>query len=243
MNIAQEARDSWVRSASGWIDGVTRGDVNRIHLLDAPMLRLAGDVKGIRALDVGCGEGRFCRMLAEREASTTGLDPTPPLIAHARGLHPEGEYLEGVAESLPFPDDSFELVVSYLTLIDIADFRLAIAEMARVLRPGGRLLVANLQSFATTRAIAWYRNEQGEKLHVAVEEYFEERAVRAEWGRISILNWHRPMQAYMEAFLSSGFVLRAFEEPQPTEEAVILHPSMRDEQKVPIFYVAAWELG
>ncbi|RYG48776.1 class I SAM-dependent methyltransferase [bacterium] len=241
MDLTQEAQASWVRSSEAWIRTIERGEVNRVHLLDQPMLRLAGDVSGRRVLDVGCGEGRFCRMLAERGAETVGIDPTLPFLNEARRLHPAGEYVEGFAESLPFGDASFDLAVSYLTLIDIPDFRAAIREMARVLRPGGRLLVANLQSFVTTRPVAWYRNDRGEKLHVAVEEYFTERANRCEWADISILNWHRPMGAYMEAFLAAGFRLRAFEEPQPTPEAVAEHPALKDESLVPLFYVAAWE--
>ena len=240
--MEREAHESWVRSAPGWVAGMARGDVNRTRLLDAPMLRLAGDVRGQRALDVGCGEGRFCRMLAERGAEAVGLDPTPPLMEAARRLHPEGTYVEARAEALPFPDASFDLVVSYLVLIDVADFRAAIWEMARVLRPGGRLLVANLQSFATTRPAAWYRNEQGQKLHLAVEDYYEERANRADWGDVSILNWHRPLEAYMAAFLGAGLALRAFEEPRPTPEAVAEFPSMLDEYRVPLFYVALWSL-
>lgn len=241
MSESREAHESWVRSAPAWIETIERGEVNRIHLLDEPMLRLAGEVEDVRFLDVGCGEGRFCRMLTARGAATIGLDPTPPLIERAQAQHPGGEYVLGRAESLPFPDRSFDLAATYLTLIDIADFRAAIREMARVLRPGGRLLVANLQSFVTTRPTAWYRNEQGEKLHVAVEEYFTERPNRAEWAGISILNWHRPLQAYIGAFLEAGFALKAFEEPRPTPEAVAQHPAMRDEYLVPLFYVAAWE--
>jgi SAM-dependent methyltransferase len=238
---AAEAQESWIRSADAWIAGIERGDRNRLYLLDEPMLRLVGEVDGQTVLDVGCGEGRFCRMLAERGADTTGLDPTPALIERARTLHPEGNYMEGFGENLPFSDQAFDFVVTYLTLIDIADYRAAIAEMARVLKPGGRLVVANLQSFITTLADPWCRDEQGHKRHVAVAEYYEERANRTEWGGISILNWHRPFSSYLQAFLQEGLILRAFEEPRPTEEAVALFPSMRDEYLVPWFYVAAWE--
>ncbi len=243
MDIVSEAHESRVRSASAWIEGIERGDANRTHLLDAPMLRLAGDVANRRVLDVGCGEGRCCRMLAERGAETVGLDPVPAFVERARKAHSGGEYVEGQAEALPFHDAAFDLVVAYLTLIDIADHRAAIAEMARVLRPGGRLIVANLQSFITTRPDAWRRNERGEKTHVEVDDYFEERANRCEWGDISILNWHRPLQSYMAAFLGAGLVLRAFEEPHPTPEAIAQVPALRDQNRVPFFYVAAWEKG
>jgi ubiquinone/menaquinone biosynthesis C-methylase UbiE len=239
--MSEEARRKWTQSAAAWIGAVREGDVNRTHLLDAPMLELAGDVRGLAALDIGCGEGRFCRMLEERGAATVGLDPALPLVAEARRLHPDGRYLQADAERLPFPAESFDLAVLYLVLIDVADYRAAIDEAARVLRPGGSLIVANMNPFASTREIAWYRDESGNKLHVAVVDYYEERAMHLEWKGIGILNWHRPMEAYMGAFLRTGLVLKAFEEPRPTLEAVERHPSMLDERRVPLLHVMRWE--
>lgn len=241
MTDAEVARRGWLGSAPGWIEQIDKGDVNRTCLLDAPMLDLAGNVAGLDVVDVGCGEGRFCRMLAERGGRTVGVDPTGPLLREARARHREGTYVEAGAERLPFRDEAFDLAISYLMLIDVADFRAAIREMARILRPGGRLAVANLNPFATTRSPAWYRNERGEKLHVAVEDYFTERPVRQEWAKISILNWHRPMEAYMAAFLEAGLLLRAFREPRPAPEDVARHPNMRDEYLVPLFHTMLWE--
>lgn len=231
---------SWEKSAPGWIESIDAGETNRIYLLDQPMLKLAGDVRGRDVLDIGCGEGRFCRMLRERGAQAVGIDPTTPLIDAARERDPAGTYLQATAEALPFEEARFDLAVMYLTLIDIPDFRAAIREATRVLRPGGRLLIANLQSFVTTRCPAWHRNEKGEKLHVAVEEYFTERAVRMHWGKIDIQNYHRPLQSYMTAFLDSGLSLTDFLEPRPTDEAVALRPAMRDEQIVPLFHIMCW---
>jgi ubiquinone/menaquinone biosynthesis C-methylase UbiE len=83
------------------------------------------------ALDVGCGEGRFCRMLQVAGISTVGIDPTEELLRQARRRDPKGDYRIGRAEALEFPDRSFDLVVSYLTFIDIGDIERAVAEMAR----------------------------------------------------------------------------------------------------------------
>jgi ubiquinone/menaquinone biosynthesis C-methylase UbiE len=77
-------------------------------------------------LDVGCGEGRFCRMLKPYGLNITGVDPTPKLIAAARARDVDGKYPEARAEELPFHDETFDLVVSYLTLIDIPDVQAAI---------------------------------------------------------------------------------------------------------------------
>jgi ubiquinone/menaquinone biosynthesis C-methylase UbiE len=124
------------------------GDFGRRYVLDPVMLPLgvAGSPKN--ALDVGCGEGRFCRMLKSRGIDVVGVDPTPALIAVAQTRDPRGTYVEAIAERLPFCEETFDLVVSYLSLIDIADVEAAVPEMARVLRPGGTLLIANL-TFST----------------------------------------------------------------------------------------------
>jgi predicted TPR repeat methyltransferase len=130
--------DGWDRSASSWIAALgERGDWGREHVLDPIMLKRASAQRFKRALDVGCGEGRFCRMLRAKGIPVVGIDPTEELLAAARRRDSRGEYQIARAESLPFPDASFDLVVSYLTLIDIADFRTALKEMVRVLVPQG----------------------------------------------------------------------------------------------------------
>ena len=127
----------WRASAKAWIaDQGEYGDFGRRYVLDPVMLPRALARSPRKALDVGCGEGRFCRMLKQHGVDGTGLDPTRALLAAARSRDPAGAYLEAVAERLPFGDASFDLVVSYLSLIDIPDIHAAIPEMARVLKPG-----------------------------------------------------------------------------------------------------------
>jgi ubiquinone/menaquinone biosynthesis C-methylase UbiE len=240
--VSNEVLDSgWDSSAGGWIDCVDRGDRNREFLLDAVMLKLTGDLNGKTVLDVGCGEGRFCRMMSARGAKTFGLDPTTELVSAAQDRHSEGTYLEGWAEDLPFEDKTFDLVTCYLVLIDIPDYRSAIREMGRVLRPGGKILVANINPFASTRSAAWYRNEEGKKLHVAVEDYYDEKHFRLKWAGVEIINYHRPLESYMSAFLDTGLILREYLEPRPTLEAVAAHPEMIDERRVPLFNVMLWQ--
>jgi SAM-dependent methyltransferase len=161
--------NGWDESAAAWIaDMGARGDYGREFVLDRPMIGRVKDRGFRQALDVGCGEGRFCRMLNEVGIRTVGIDPTRTLIRHARQQDPEGEYRLGVAEALDFADRSFDLVVSYLTLINIPDLRAAIAEMNRVLQPGGTLLIANLTSFMTAGPPAgWARDKNGEaRFHI-----------------------------------------------------------------------------
>jgi SAM-dependent methyltransferase len=244
-DVAREAVEGWAHSADAYIAfqdeaGVGRGDAARRLLLDPAMLAQCGDVAGLEVMDLGCGEGRFCRMLGERGARTVGIDVTRRMVEVAVERDAgAGAYVWGSAERLPFADASFDLVVSYITLVDIPDYRAAIAEAARVLRPGGRLVVANL-SFVTA-ASPWVKDEQGRRLHRALDRYVEEWARVYEWSGIRITNFHRPLSHYMQAYLGAGLELRAFVEPVPADDSLRADPYFEDWYRVPEFTVMAWE--
>ena len=97
--------DGWNSSAGPWIAAMgERGDWGREHVLDPVMLERVSAQRFERALDVGCGEGRFCRMLQARGIPVVGIDPTEELLAAAKRRNPKSEYQIARAESLPFPD-------------------------------------------------------------------------------------------------------------------------------------------
>ncbi len=233
--------NGWDQSAGAWIaDMGEHGDFTRRFVLDPVMTaRVAG--RGFAtALDIGCGEGRFCRMLRGHGIRPVGIDPTAALLRRARELDPEGDYREGRAEQLPFEDGSFDLAISYLTLIDIPDLDAVVAEMARVLRPGGTLLIANLSSFTTAAGeqAHWVRDEAGRPLHFPVDRYLEERMYWTSWRGIRIHNWHRPLSRYMAALLGQGLVLDFFAEPQAVAGA---DPAAADRhRRAPYCYVMEW---
>ena len=228
--------NGWEASASAWITDIgDHGDFSRKYVLDAPMLaRVTGRGFG-NALDVGCGEGRFCRRLQSHGITTTGVEPTDGLRHAAEARDPSGTYVNAMAEALPFADDSFDLVVSYLTLIDIDGIDQAIAEMARVLRPGGTLLIANLNSFNT--AGDWHRLLDGTRFF-RIDEYMETRTEWVNWRGILVRNWHRPFSQYMQLLLASGLRMTHFEEPLPSggDNAIA-----RRYRKVPYFHIMEWQ--
>ncbi len=229
----------WEQSAAAWIRHLgADGDFGRRFVLDAPMLaRVHG--RGFRtALDVGCGEGRFCRMLAAEGVATTGIDPAAALIAAAQALDPGGDYRVASAEAMDLAAGSFDLVVSYLSLIDIPDLDAALVRMVAALAQGGTLLIANLTSFNTAAMPQGWRKPVLGKPYFAIDHYLDERPLPAVWNGISITNHHRPLKRYMQALLGHGLLLRHFDEPEP-----VGGPADRAERyrRAPYFHIMEWQ--
>src|SRR6516164_7585111 len=103
-------------------------------------------VAGKRLLDVGCGDGALASELARRGAIVTGLDEDAAAIAAARrrSALPSTLVLVGRAERLPFENATFDRVVAVGVLCFVQHAEQVIAEIARVLRPGGRLAIGEL---------------------------------------------------------------------------------------------------
>jgi SAM-dependent methyltransferase len=128
------ARDSWAQPEITWGNwAVPESD-----------LRVLGDVDGLDVVELGCGTAYFSAWLARRGARPVGVDPTPAQLETARAMQEEFR-LEfalhlAAAEAVPLPDGSFDLALSEYGASIWADPDLWIAEAARLLRPGGRLV-------------------------------------------------------------------------------------------------------
>jgi SAM-dependent methyltransferase len=229
----------WDESAQAWISALgDEGDFGRRFVLDGPMMERLRDRGFERALDVGCGEGRFCRMMQSLQISTVGVDPTQALIEEARRRDPAGDYRLGTAEALDVPAGSFDVAVCYLTLIDIDDLLGAIAQIDRALKPGGTLLIANLTSFNTAGSSAGWEPDAAGVMRFTIDDYLTPRRTLVEWRGIRVHNWHRPLSDYLSPLIDRGFSLTYFAEPKPsggTPEQVARYC------RVPWFYIAEWK--
>lgn len=104
-------------------------------------VRALGISAGDRVLDIAAGTGTSSAAIARAGARVTALDFSPGMVAVGRQRHPEIEFVEGDAQQLPFDDASFEAVTISFGLRNVNDPHCALAEMRRVLVPGGRLVI------------------------------------------------------------------------------------------------------
>jgi SAM-dependent methyltransferase len=129
-------------------------DGNPLIALEGPaMASWYGEVAGSRVLDIGCGTGRHTRALIESGAAVIAADLTPAMLARARANlagHPVGWLRLALPGPLPFADATFELAVMGLVAEHVADLHGTLAEVARVLVPGGRCLLSALHPDRTS---------------------------------------------------------------------------------------------
>ena len=234
MELSERLHSQWVESAQDWID---TDQAVRTGMLDSWMLDALGNVGGKSAIDIGCGEGRFSRLLSQLGATVTGVDLTEALIARARAMSTGEAYILGDAENLnDVESDSFDLAVSYIVLVDLLDYRSAIGEAYRVLRPGGRFVVCNIHPMRSSLPGGWIK-QADRKLFYPVDDYTDEGPREWTWWGRRFVNMHRTLSSHIAAFLDSGFTLRALHEPTPSEEQLAAHPNFDDEYRCPNFII------
>lgn len=184
------------------------------------IVNLAGDVAGRRVLDVGCGAGPLLETLRDQGAVVTGIEPSAKMLDLARErlgdtvpLHQGGLG----AEPLPFPDDSFDDAVACLVLHYLEDWSGPLAEIRRVLVPGGRLIVAINHPFV-------YRLMYPEANYFATHQYSEDHKFGDQGAVLTF--WHRPLHTITDDFAAAGFRITTISEPPPAPGARELFPEV-----------------
>lgn len=175
-----------------WAAGYPPRPHNRLMEAEqAAVVELLPDLAGRQALDAGCGTGRYLRVLSGRGAMVTGVDLSAPMLARARGS--ADRLVRASVCALPIRSRSMDVVVSGLALGDVADLDDAIREMARVLRPGGRLIYSVVHPQG--EAEGWSRTFEANGRQCAVAGFWhsadEHRAACAAAG-LAIDAWREP---------------------------------------------------
>ncbi|WP_405102617.1 class I SAM-dependent methyltransferase [Micromonospora sp. NBC_01412] len=183
------------------------------------MLRLAGNVSGRRILDAGCGSGPLSAELRAKGAVVTGFDVSAAMVDLARQRLGEDAdlHVADLSAPLPFADAEFDDVVASLVLHYLEDWSGPLAELRRVLKPGGRLILSVNHPVAHV-----IENRK----YFALTKYSEEYTMDGQ--TVWLTFWHRPLHAMADAFTAAGFRIATISEPPPSPDtpAELLPPDL-----------------
>jgi SAM-dependent methyltransferase len=206
-------RQAWERNAEDWIRWAREPGHDSYWRFHRDRFLELVPASGRLTLDIGCGEGRLSRDLAALGHNVVGIDSSAKVIAAARELSSELEFLEADAADMPIEDESADLAVAFMSLMDIDDMAGAVQEAARVLESGGRFLAAVVHPINSGHELD---RERPEERLVLTENYFDRRRYRDELERdglrMTFESVHWTLEDYFEAIRRAGLVVDVLRE-------------------------------
>ncbi len=190
------------------------------------MLAMLPDIDGLRILDAGCGSGWYAEQLLDRGAFVDGVDSSAAMVEFARHRLLDGNAREhnsrltlrvsDLAKELPFEDHVFDGIVSPLVLHYLHDWRPALQQMRRVLKPDGWLLLST-------------HHPAADAARVRTSNYLATEYIVEEWDWVGMVEFfRRPLTEIVQSLSDSGFVIDKLLEPVPTEEFRAVKPEAYD---------------
>lgn len=224
-------RAAWEEQAGGWIEWARAPGLDHTFWgFNLPALLELVPPPGRLTLDVGCGEGRVARELIRRGHTVVGVEGSEALAAAARAAEPSFEVHVGDAQRMPLADAAADLAVASMSLLNIDAMPEAVAEVARVLEPGGRFCFSLVHPHNSAKPL-------GD--HPDAGSYFAEYGYAEQRGRdgreMTFHDIHRPLSAYAGALERAGMPIEALREPVPGEAYLAQHPEMERWTHKPCF--------
>jgi SAM-dependent methyltransferase len=226
--------DFWERNAQWWVDGFTDGADPEYEEQILPLAAecLAG---ARRVLDVGTGDGQVARLACRLGAEVVvGADPTRAQLAVAQERACGPLYVRSVGESLPFRAAAFDAAVACLVFEHIPDHVQAIAEVARILEPGGRFVFLLNHPLLQAPNSGWVIDHILDEQYWRVGPYLTPDVTMEELAPgVTLPFVHRPLSHYVNAMARSGLLVERMEEPMPPEGFLAKAKEYRDAATIP----------
>jgi len=209
-------RDLWEAHAQWWQDGFTEGADPEY---DEQIIPLAAEhlVGATRVLDIGCGEGQIARVAQRAGAQfVCGVDPTAAQVIEASRRGGGPSYVRAEASALPCADAAFDAVVACLVFEHIEAVEDAIAEVARVLAPGGIFLFLLNHPLLQVPDSGWIDDHILEEQYWRIGPYLVESFEVEEIAPgVHLPFIHRPMSRYVNTLAANGLLVHRMLEPAP----------------------------
>lgn len=207
------------------------------ELLEMPAtLKLLGNVKNKRILDLGCGAGIYAKILAKKGAKVKGIDISEEQIKIAKRENPKIEFRAGNAEKLPYKNKEFDIVLTALVLEHLKEWDKILAEIRRVLKKNGMFVfsignpVTNCIRVNNRRRISIKR------------EYFREIRAKSRWGEkgVCMIWYHKTYGTIVRSLVRNGFDLVDYEDAKPINKSKKLFPKYYEETNI-LPYFCTWK--
>ncbi|MEI2699069.1 MAG: class I SAM-dependent methyltransferase [Microthrixaceae bacterium] len=228
--------DPWEHHAEWWQREFTDGVDPEYTEQILPLIHLHLPDSG-RLVDVGCGEGQVARMATELNSmDAVGVDPamSQVKVASERGGGPV--YTQGSAAALALPSASMDAAVACLVFEHIEDLDAALAEVARVLRPGGRFLFLLNHPLLQTPGSGWIDDQMIDppEQYWRIGAYLVEGDTEEQVERgVFIRFFHRPLSRYLNTAADLGLQLVRMEEPSPPPGFLARAPEYLEAATIP----------
>lgn len=235
-------RESWERHAQWWQDEFTDGaDPEYVEQILPIVAAELGDRAHV--LDVGTGEGQLARHLLDHGVDrVTGVDPSNAQLATARHRGGTARYARAMADGLPFRDRSFDGAVACLVFEHITAVDAAIAEVARVLAPGGVFLFLLNHPLLQTPGSGWIDDHILEEQYWRIGRYLDENvAMEPIAPGVDLPFIHRPVSRYVNTLADQGLTLRRMLEPAPPPGFLARAPEYQAASAIPRLLVLRTE--
>jgi ubiquinone/menaquinone biosynthesis C-methylase UbiE len=219
-NSKNKRSTSWGNEAQWYANHLKGNDTYHAQVIIPNLMRLVSPKLGVHLLDIGCGEGLFARMCAEKGAQVCASDISPELIAYAQKQCNKGTYMVSPSEDLSWVKPmSQDIVTAILTLQNVERIEPVLHEVRRVLKKQGRFIcVLNHPAFRIPKVSSWGFDEKEQKQYRRIDAYLSARkeVIDMHPGSRRIqsftYSFHRSLQDYMKAFRGEGFAVVRIEE-------------------------------
>lgn len=221
--MGKRPHTSWGKVASEYHEMVEHAESYQQAVILPNLLRVLGDIRGKRIVDIGCGEGFFSRELSENGAIVLGTDVAPEMIRVAREESNKKIIFEvAPSDKLSFVDDRVaDMAVIVLAIQNIEKMHETFQECSRILKQGGSLvLVINHPSFRIPKHSSWGWDEVEGIQYRRLDSYMSDAREKIDMdpgkkgsaGKRFTYSFHRPLQSYVKALAKYGFMIDGLEE-------------------------------